>query len=68
MAKNNAHIEPHIIPGKSGMDWMSQGFVQGLMQLDNIIRLEMKENVTTKAIREEIQFLIGEFPRDKDKK
>jgi hypothetical protein len=50
------------------MDWMSQGFVQGLMQLDNIIRSEMKENVTTKAIREEIQFLIGEFPRDKDTK
>ena len=63
-----AKTEPHIIPGKSGMDWMSQGFVQGLMQLDNIIRLEMKENVTTKAIREEIQHLIGEFPRDKDKK
>jgi len=60
--------EPHIRAGKSEMDWMSQGFVQGLMQLDNIIRSEMKENVTTKAIREEIQFLIGEFPRDKDTK
>jgi hypothetical protein len=47
---------------------MSQGFVQGLMQLDNIIRSEMKENVTTQKIRDEIQHLIGEFPRDKDTK
>ena len=63
-----ARTEPHIIPGKSEMDWMSQGFTQALMQLDNIIRSEMKENVTTQKIRDEIQHLIGEFPRDKDKK
>lgn len=60
--------EPHIRAGKSEMDWMSQGFTQGLMELDNYIRSEMKENVSTKSIREAIQFLIGEFPRDKDTK
>ena len=63
-----AKTEPHIPAFKRESDWMSQGFVQGLMQLDNIIRSEMKENVTTKAIRDEIQHLIGEFPRDKDTK
>ena len=63
-----AKTEPHIPAFKTEMDWMSQGFAQGLMQLDNIIRSEMKENVTTQKIRDEIQYLIGEFPRDKETK
>ena len=53
-------------PEREVTDWpepnrmFDSGWTNGLMQLDNWIRQNLKENVTTKAVRAELIALVGD--------